>query len=179
MQLGLNSSKLGENEEAKNNDAFFKELDNVQEKLRAAIENNGMPQRDKIVNRDRNACMQFVRYIYYRMAFEVIKNNMQRINDGNIYTYAGNIVTRRDLQLILEMEIDNPDYETMESFLEKLYDINQREIFECNVLYEEKSFWSLRDLVGTLKNYINPNSVLKKSTGDIDYVISIYDSINK
>lgn len=147
----------------------IKELKIIQNRLLTAMIKNGMPTRDDIVNREKNACMQFVRHIYYRMASEVLQKNISELNK----------LSRGDLQLILDMEIDNPDYETMESFLEKLYDINQREIFECNVLYEEKSFWSLRDLVGTLKNYINPNSVLKKSTGDIDYVISIYDSINK
>lgn len=147
----------------------IKELKIIQNRLLTAMIKNGMPTRDDIANREKNACMQFVRHIYYRMASEVLQKNISELNK----------LSRGDLQLILDMEIDNPDYETMESFLEKLYDINQREIFECNVLYEEKSFWSICDVIGTLKNYINPNSVLKKSTGDIDYVISIYDSINK
>ncbi|MBR5983162.1 MAG: hypothetical protein IK025_05525 [Bacteroidales bacterium] len=147
----------------------IKELKIIQNRLLTAMIKNGMPTRDDIVNREKNACLQFVRHIYYRMASEVLQKNIPRIDT----------VTRSDLQLILDMEIDNPDYETMESFLEKLYDTNWRKIFECNVLYEEKSFWSLCDVVGTFKNYMNSNSVLKKSTGGTDYIISIYDCINK
>ena len=188
MSININDLNInnGGNARIKNYDIGY--LKNFQNKLLAAMIRNGMPTREEVEKREKDACMQFIRHIYYRVGSEVLQDKIAIIKNN-----ADSKITWNDLELILKMKIESPDYQTMKSFFEEFYNINHQ-FNDCNILYnitytndaawppeyESHRFWSTQDLVGTLLHYLAEDDcdVLLLKNDDIDYMIRIYDDIN-
>jgi hypothetical protein len=187
MSININDLNInnGGNARIKNYDIGY--LKNFQNKLLAAMIRNGMPTREEVEKREKDACMQFIRHIYYRVGSEVLQDKIAIIKNN-----ADSKITWNDLELILKMKIESPDYQTMKSFLEEFYNINHQ-FNDCNILYNitytndaawppEYEFYSCstQDLVGTLLHYMaeGEGCALLLKNNDDDYMIRTYDNIN-